>query len=44
MDEPGLICYDIESWLGLHELSPEDDEEPFSQDADPLSTQRSSTL
>ena len=27
-DEPGLICYDIESWLVLHELSPEDDGEP----------------
>ena len=28
MGEPGLICYDIESWLALHELSPEDDGEP----------------
>jgi hypothetical protein len=27
-DEPGLVCYDIESWLVLHELSPEDDGEP----------------
>ncbi len=30
MVEPGLICYDIESWLVLLELSPEDDGEPIS--------------
>src|SRR5690348_4794657 len=28
MGEPGLICYDIESCLALHELCPEDDGEP----------------